>query len=1400
MKELRSEIGITALNIQQLKKHAKELRYSLNTMTPDTAEWKKLNAELIETNARIRQLNTAGQQQSMTFGKAADWLNRYQTLIVGVAATVTGLTYSLQKWLDYSGQLADANSNVMKVTGFTQKQIDELNKSLGNISTRTSRMELLGLAEQAGRLGKTSLKEVEGFVEVANRLKVALGDDLGESQILDVGKLVTTYQVGTETGKEFEGAMEALGSSINEVSASGSNQASFLVDYMNRMAGVAPQAKLSAADNLGYAATFDELGQSVEVTSTAMNKVLLDMFKNPGEYAKIAGISIKDFNELLNTDSNAAMIKFLEGLNGNSAGLQTMVKKMEELDAGGTRGVASLSALANNLDILKARQATANQSMQEATSLTNEYNIKNNNLAATLDKIKKTTAGWFSSDTLVSWLTTVVNVFAKLIGAVEDTDGSIKGWRNTILSTIKVIAIGIATVISYKAAVILTTLWTNNLKKSTLLLNSVQKGSVILTNLLRSSSLLLTAAYRFCTLNIRGAAAAMRLFNMTVMANPLGLLISLVALATTAFFAFSSSADEATESQDNLKESIDSLDKSVNESITKTKENITRLINVIKDENVSLESRKKAYQELIKIAPEFNGYLEDEKFNIEGLTRMYDVYVKKLYEVARAKAVQAKLEKAVKEQVDADFKLYETETSNSTLKDQNSITIGGTKIDVSSDTSKNEINKSNTNVKFALAAKKDADESVKKITNYINSDLIKTEKIIATAEAKMKALVTKYGKDKASKLQEYKELSVEKSTAELKKKSYTTVDEPMMDFSSSSSSSTKGNKPSRSSGKSEAEKAAEKAKAERDKYFEDLKKDTEKNEEEILKIQREYEDLGLESIEDSFAKERAILNVEHQRKMDDLRAQLVDENTLELLNEQKIKATKNGDTALVSRIDQMKATYLSKNAEINDLLTAQQNKYSNDLLQLSRKYQLSEIDKLIESGNKKIEEQKRLQRSELATISSVDDAKEILKRSLNDKELKEIKTWQDAKTALEKQYEAEMLATQQQFLEDQLSQLTAISQGETSTGIDFNLLTPEQQENFKKQIEELKAQIDELIIKKNELKGQGEDDKSGNKKKKSDDRNKLNKYSADIFGMAPDDWQMLFDHLEQGKIGFEEIAAVIGVMQQMYAQYAQMVAANENRELQRFEDRTNRKKDALSRQLDQGYINQATYNAEVQKLEDAYNKKKAETEYKQAKREKQMAIVSALMGTATAVVGALGMKPWTPANYALAAIVGAMGAIQTGMIAAQPLPSKGFQDGYIDIEREQDGKRFRAKRAGIAKTGLVSQPTHFLAGEQGQHFPEMIIDGPTWKGLSPDIKNALQNDIMRVKGFENGSYGNIASTDNTEFIAFLKLNYELLSDLKTNGIDARVLADYRNSAAIEKGIERVRKFKNKTIK
>ena len=61
-----------------------------------------------------------------------------------------------------------------------------------------------------------------------------------------------------------------------------------------------------------------------------------------------------------------------------------------------------------------------------------------------------------------------------------------------------------------------------------------------------------------------------------------------------------------------------------------TKATLASLISLIPDENVSMSTRKKAYEDLIKISPVFNGYLKDEKFNIEGLTIAYREYLKAL--------------------------------------------------------------------------------------------------------------------------------------------------------------------------------------------------------------------------------------------------------------------------------------------------------------------------------------------------------------------------------------------------------------------------------------------------------------------------------------------------------------------------------------------------------------------------------------------------------------------------------------------------------------------------------------------------------------------------------------------------------------------------------------------------
>jgi hypothetical protein len=59
---------------------------------------------------------------------------------------------------------------------------------------------------------------------------------------------------------------------------------------------------------------------------------------------------------------------------------------------------------------------------------------------------------------------------------------------------------------------------------------------------------------------------------------------------------------------------------------------------------------------------------------------------------------------------------------------------------------------------------------------------------------------------------------------------------------------------------------------------------------------------------------------------------------------------------------------------------------------------------------------------------------------------------------------------------------------------------------------------------------------------------------------------------------------------------------------------------------------------------------------KSAKQSKKAAIFDAMLGIPTAVIGALGMKPWTPFNFVMAGIVGALATAKLAMIAATPVP------------------------------------------------------------------------------------------------------------------------------------------------
>lgn len=687
MQVLQNQIGVTGLTMSQLRKKASLLRLQLNNMIPGSAQYKKLQADLQAVNTQITKLSLKSRAAQSTLSSMAEGFNKYAVLATSVIAAGTGVVLTMQKMIDFNGKLSDAQSNVEKTTGLTNAQVVELTKSFGLLKTRSTRIELLRLAEDAGRLGIEGSDNIKAFVAQANKLKVALGDDLNDVQIKSVGKMVEVYEIGAKTGKSYADSLDALGSAINEVSASGSNEAGFLVDYMARLGGVSKNAKIAASDNLGYAATFNELELQVETSATAMNKIWSDMFKNTKFYADIAGVGVKDFSKLLESDANAAMIKFLKGLNNGNAGFGSMLEKMEELDAGGSRGETALLSLAAATDKLEQRQKTAKKALEESTSLTNEYNIKNNNLAATIEKVQKKLRGMYSSAILSEGLNDFVVWIGKFIGAVDDADGKVTTWRNRFIALVKAIIIVTTAIISYKTAVQLAALWTGTLNKTTKLYILTQKLAAAASTAMRVATLLMSGVFNLLTLNITRARAAWALLNAQMLLSPIGLVAAGITALIGAYYLFSDATEDANKSQTLLNNALSKATEATAADI-KQKE---LWLKTARDENASRADKQKAIDELNRSVPEYNNNLTIETINNEAATKSLNLHIDALkrnavahalLEEIKAKAVEmAKIERSTTED---NVKWYEAlwqtaKAGNSPLGAQLNIQKAGTK-------------------------------------------------------------------------------------------------------------------------------------------------------------------------------------------------------------------------------------------------------------------------------------------------------------------------------------------------------------------------------------------------------------------------------------------------------------------------------------------------------------------------------------------------------------------------------------------------------------------------------------------------------------------------------------------------------------------------------------------------
>ena len=370
----------------------RDLEYSIKAVSEQMKDMDRNSDGYKEAEKKVRKLRTelertrheAGAQQSV-FGKFITSLNTNWGAITQILGAVTGLTMTMRKAVSDYATMEEEMANVRKYTGLADEGVKELNDDLKKMNTRTSREELNQLAGSAGRLGIQAKDSILEFVDAADKIKVALGDDLGDGAVDQIGKLAMAF--GEDERMGLRGAMLATGSAVNELAQNSSAKAGFLVDYTARVAGFGKQLGLTQAQIMGYGAVMDENLLRDEMAATAFGNMLTKMQTDTEKFARIAGQSVEDFTKLLNEDANQAILNLADSLRSQDP--QTMMKMLDDMGLDGARAVGVLSTMADKIDDVRERQRLATEAYKQGNSVIKEFGVMNNTVQANLDKCKK---------------------------------------------------------------------------------------------------------------------------------------------------------------------------------------------------------------------------------------------------------------------------------------------------------------------------------------------------------------------------------------------------------------------------------------------------------------------------------------------------------------------------------------------------------------------------------------------------------------------------------------------------------------------------------------------------------------------------------------------------------------------------------------------------------------------------------------------------------------------------------------------------------------------------------------------------------------------------------------------------------------------------------------------------
>ena len=642
---------------KELQKTIRQINAELNSgaVKRGSEEWDAYTEALKSAKKELQEIRKQQEvEEDKSIGdQLADFGNKWMgaiTTFTGVAEIFDNAKQWVSSFVDTYADMQEHMSGVTKYTGLAAQDVEELNEAFKKMDTRTPREKLNDLAADAGRLGITGKQDILDFVDAANQINLALGDDLGEDGVKNIGKLTQLFSEGRAMG--LKNGMLATASVINELAQSSSASEPYLLEFTARLASIGSTAKIAQSDLTAIAAVLDQGMVGVEKGATAMQNVLAAIYRRPAKMAKAAGLDVQKFTELVKNDANAALLQFIGALK-DARSLENIAPMLEEMKLSGSGVTQTLATLANGLDNLKATQQQAALAFLEHTSATKEAEAANSTVQAQLEKAQK------------AYKDLAVELGGHLEPVVKHMVSSTALFAKALLYSIRfalehkraIVTLAVA-IAAYTTGLVITTAWQKRALAVKLLNIVADKAQAAWLAIKTAATMAWNAVLALLTWNYERATIAQILFNRAMAANPLGLVLSAVATLITLIVAFTRKTEDLTQKRNILNEVQQEGMKKAAEEIGL----VQRLHNIVRNSNEAYDTRRKAIEHLQRIVPGYHASLTKEGKLTERNTKAISDYIRSLQNKALAEAAYDKLvelQKArIEQQMTVDRKKY----------------------------------------------------------------------------------------------------------------------------------------------------------------------------------------------------------------------------------------------------------------------------------------------------------------------------------------------------------------------------------------------------------------------------------------------------------------------------------------------------------------------------------------------------------------------------------------------------------------------------------------------------------------------------------------------------------------------------------------------------------------------